>query len=87
MFVVYWLDSGNENKNDSEGESDGRAQFRRFGADALADALRFAESLRQEQAASGAIGFVTLCSENPQSVGKPGAADPPAGYDWKKRRP
>jgi len=74
MFVVYWLD----------GDSDARHE--KFDASALAEVLRFAEELRQRQAGGAAIGFVTLCSENPQSVGKPGVADPPAGYDWKKRR-
>jgi hypothetical protein len=73
MFVVYWL-------------ADAQARFERFDADALTDALRFAETLRTRQASGEDIGFVTLCSENPQSVGKAGAADPPADYDWKKRR-
>jgi hypothetical protein len=74
MFVVYWLAKQHE------------ACFERFDADALADALSFAEGLRKRQANGDDIGFVTLCSENPQSVGKPGVADPPADYDWKKRR-
>jgi hypothetical protein len=73
MFVVYWL-------------AEHHARFERFDANALADALRFVESLRKRQADGEDIGFVTLCSENPQSVGKAGAADPPADYDWKKRR-
>jgi hypothetical protein len=74
MFVVYWLE---EQRN---------ARFERFEADALAHALSFAEALRKRQADGENIGFVTLCSENPQSVGKAGVADPPADYDWKKRR-
>ncbi|SAK52408.1 hypothetical protein AWB77_01403 [Caballeronia fortuita] len=78
MFVVYWL-GGNP-------DIDGTARFRLFDANALADALRFTEDLRRRQADGEDIGFITLCSENPHSVGKPGAADPPAGYDWKKRR-
>jgi len=32
------------------------------------------------------VSFVTLCSENPNSVGRPGVADPPPDYAWKKRR-
>ncbi|CAL8478820.1 hypothetical protein [Caballeronia sp. S22] len=78
MFVVYWL-GGNP-------DIEGAARFRRFDENALADALRFAEALRKRQADGDDIGFVTLCSENPHAVGKPGVADPPADYDWKKRR-
>ncbi|WP_244850726.1 hypothetical protein [Caballeronia sp. SL2Y3] len=78
MFVVYWLEG------DADAES--HARHRQFDAAALAEALRFAEELRKRQAQGEPVGFVTLCSENPQSVGKPGVADPPADYDWKKRR-
>jgi hypothetical protein len=78
MFVVYWLAANPD--------PEGAAHYRKFDATALADALRFAEDLRKRGAEGEDIGFVTLCSENPHSVGKPGVADPPAGYDWKKRR-
>jgi hypothetical protein len=78
MFIVYWLSACNG--------PDAQAQFQRFGADALSEALQFAERMRKRQAAGDDVGFVTLCSENPQSVGPSGAADPPADYDWKKRR-
>lgn len=78
MFVVYWLGDNPD--------AEGAARYKRFDANALADALRCAEDLRRRQAAGENIGFVTLCSENPHSVGKPGVADPPADYDWKKRR-
>jgi hypothetical protein len=78
MFVVYWLAEGSG--------AETQARFERFGADALAQALAFAEALRKRQADGEDIGFVTLCSENPQSVGRAGVADPPADYDWKKRR-
>ena len=78
MFVVYWLGGSPD--------AEGAAQYRKFDATALAEALRFAEDLRKRQAEGEDLRFVTLCSENPHSVGKPGVADPPAGYDWKKRR-
>ncbi|KXV09534.1 hypothetical protein CR51_10295 [Caballeronia megalochromosomata] len=78
MFVVYWL-GGNP-------DIEGAACFKRFDEHALADALSFAEGLRKRQSEGEDIAFITLCSENPHSVGKPGVADPPAGYDWKKRR-
>ncbi|MEM5385802.1 hypothetical protein VSR68_19695 [Paraburkholderia phymatum] len=79
MFVVYWLEEGNA--------STATARFERFGDDDMTQALAFTEALRKKQAAGGDVSFVTLCSENPRSVGKAGAADPPAGYAWKKRRP
>jgi hypothetical protein len=78
MFVVYWLEG--------PFDTNGYARFERFEADALAQALAFAESLRKRRADGDEVRFVTLCSENPQSVGKPGAAEPRADYDWKKRR-
>jgi hypothetical protein len=78
MFVVYWLDG--------PPDAEDTARYQRFDETALADALRFAEGLRKRQAGGAEVSFVTLCSENPHSVGKPGVADPPAGYDWKKRR-
>ena len=77
MFVVYWLEQGG---------ADGTARFEKFGDDALTQALAFAEALRKQQAAGEEVAFVSLCSENPQSVGKPGAADAAADYAWKKSR-
>jgi hypothetical protein len=77
MFVVYWLEQGG---------ADGAARFEKFGDDALSQALAFAEALRKQQAAGEDVAFVSLCSENPQSVGKAGAADAAPGYAWKKRR-
>jgi hypothetical protein len=78
MFVVYWLE---------QGTSTGTARFERFAADEMTQALAFTETLRKQQAAGDDVSFVTLCSENPSSVGKAGASDPPADYAWKKRRP
>jgi hypothetical protein len=57
-----------------------------FGAGAMSEALSFAETLRRRQSQGESVCFVTLCSENPNSVGRPGVADPPADYAWKKRR-
>lgn len=42
MFVVYWLGANPD--------IEGAARFKRFDANALADALRFAEALRRRQA-------------------------------------
>lgn len=78
MFVVYWLES------DGTQPSPG---FQTFGKDDMADALKFMEGLREQQR-SGArnIAFITMCSENPNAVGKAGAADPDPDYSWTKRR-
>ncbi|CAB3749839.1 hypothetical protein [Paraburkholderia humisilvae] len=84
MFVVYWLERREAlSDNASHG---GTARFELFDSSELTRALAFAEELRKKQAAGGDVGFVSLCSENPHSVGQPGVADPPADYAWKKRR-
>lgn len=49
-------------------------------------AMKFMEGLRMRQRAGEAVCFVTMSSENPDSVGHPGVADPSPGYNWKKRR-
>ncbi|MCA3187352.1 MULTISPECIES: hypothetical protein [unclassified Cupriavidus] len=78
MYMIYW----------TEATTEGMAPHAQsFPGDALRDALQFAEALRRRQFAGEPVSFVTLCSENPNSVGKPGAADPPPDYEWKKRRP
>jgi hypothetical protein len=98
MFVVYWLEGlerleGLEEREGADARTalDGNAQrgaarFERFGDSDLTQALAFAEALRKRQAIGEDLGFVSLCSENPNSVGKAGAAEPPADYAWKKRR-
>ncbi|WP_316155216.1 hypothetical protein [Cupriavidus sp. BIC8F] len=78
MYMVYWSEA------DGTGLSP-RAQS--FPSDAMREALHFTEALRQRQHAGEPVSFVTLCSENPNSVGRAGAADPPPDYEWKKRRP
>lgn len=47
----------------------------------LGAALKFAELKRNE-----GFRFVTLVSENPNSVGKPGVDVTGPDYDWVKRR-
>jgi hypothetical protein len=80
MFVVYWLER-------DEPDAPATARFEQFADDQMTQALAFTETLRRKQAAGEGVSFVTLCSENPASVGKAGASDPPAGYAWRKRRP
>lgn len=54
----------------------------RFDADCMGDALKFMEYLRSDPDMS----FITMCSENPNSVGKPGVAEVDKDYNWTKRR-
>lgn len=74
MYMVFWSESGSP-----RGET--------FGSDRLSDALGFAESLRRRQHGGEQVAFVTVVSEDPNHVGRSGAADPEAGYAWVKRRP
>ena len=78
MFVVYWM----------EGQSgDQRPQCRLFDQDGMAQALSFMETLRTAQRnGEKDYSFITMCSENPDAVGKTGAADPASSYGWTKRR-
>ncbi|HEY8606001.1 MAG TPA: hypothetical protein VIM12_02655 [Noviherbaspirillum sp.] len=78
MFMVYWTVA--------DGNAD-HAQARCFPSDEMGAALKFMETLRGRQRDGDDIGFITMCSENPHSVGHPGVADPSPDYNWKKRRP
>jgi hypothetical protein len=78
MYVVYWL-FGNE------------AKYQKHTI--LTEALKQIEFLRLYAMDGHPVGFITVCAENPNQVGKMGAdsiADgkTPDGieYTWKKRR-
>lgn len=77
MYMVYWTVVMN-----------GLAtpQSQDFSSDDMSIALKFMEELRSRQRAGENICFVTMCSENPHSVGHPGVSDPGPEYNWKKRR-
>lgn len=78
MYMVYW----------SEAHETGLTPHAQsFASGAMRDALRLTETLRQRQLAGEPVSFVTLCSENPNAVGRAGVADPPPDYEWRKRRP
>ncbi|HJV75664.1 MAG TPA: hypothetical protein VJ654_15675 [Noviherbaspirillum sp.] len=79
MYMVYWT----ETEADS-GTS--RAYGWPFDTNEMSAALQFMEALRARQRAGEGVSFVTMSSENPHSVGHPGAADPHPDYNWKKRR-
>src|SRR5262245_54678243 len=77
MYMVYW----------SIAEAGERlARSREFASSEMSAAMAFIEELRARQRAGENISFVTLCSENPDSVGPAGVAETGPDYDWKKRR-
>ena len=77
MYMVYWteVDDGSASPHSRE-----------FDSTEMSAAMQFMESLRKRQREGDGVCFVTLCSENPHSVGHPGVADPSPDYNWKKRR-
>ena len=79
MIVVFWMEY-------PQGAPQAQAQARSFAADALAEALRFAEQLRARRRAGEAITHVAIQSELPEAVGAAGVADAPKDYAHYKRR-
>lgn len=77
MFMVYWTEV-RHGKASPHG--------RDFDTSDMTGAMRFMEELRMRQRQGEPVCFVTMSSENPQSVGHPGVADPHPDYNWKKRR-
>lgn len=77
MYMVYWTQGAGQEVH---------ARSQAFGSQQLKEALQFMEALRSRQRAGEAVSFVTMCSENPDSVGHPGVAETGADYAWKKRR-
>lgn len=74
MFAVYWLRTMDWNED--------VPHIEQFWPEEMSDALKYMEELRRDPKNR----FVTMCSENPNSVGKPGVADPSSDYNWTKRR-
>jgi hypothetical protein len=77
VIVVFWMEYP---------QGVPQSQARSFAADALAQALRWAEELRARRKAGEAISHVTIQSELPEAVGPAGVADPPKDYAHYKRR-
>ncbi|WP_420799619.1 hypothetical protein [Noviherbaspirillum saxi] len=75
--MVYWTEV-------EDGAASARG--REFASDDMSMAMKFMEELRARQRAGESICFVAMSSENPDSVGHPGVADPSPDYNWKKRR-
>ena len=64
----------------------GAPQAAGFESSEIDVALSRCEALRKRQLAGDDVSFVTLASENPNSVTKAGVDVTGAEYDWKKRR-
>lgn len=77
MYMVYWTVTDNGTKYPHAKE---------FGSSDMLAALHFMEDLRTRQREGKGVSFVTMSSENPHSVGRPGVAEPGPDYNWKKRR-
>lgn len=78
MIAVFWLDWPQPDAP--------VARRAMFAADALAEALQFAESLRRRRREGEAISHVAIQSELAESVGQAGVADAPEDYAHYKRR-
>jgi hypothetical protein len=77
MYMVYW----------TEIHSDVRKAYQQlFNSDDMAGAMKLMEELRVKQRNGEPFCFIALSSENPNSVGHAGVSDPPADYNWTKRR-
>lgn len=74
MYIVYWSNT------DVDGSL--KPYSKQFLAADMSGAMEWMTELRKEET----IHCVVMSSENPNSVGKAGAADVNPGYDWKKRR-
>lgn len=58
-----------------------------FSSTELTQAVKFCEELRTRRRAGEKLSFISMASEDPNSVGEQGVSDKlPEGYDWKKRR-
>ena len=77
MYMVYWttIEEGIKTPHANQ-----------FDSSDMISAMNFMEELRARQRAGEGICFVALSSENPNSVGNAGVADPGPDYNWKKRR-
>lgn len=77
MFMVYWTIV-------ADGAATPHAQA--FPPSDMVAAIGLMEQLRERQRAGEDVRFVTMASENPDSVGHPGVEAAGPGYSWTKRR-
>lgn len=77
MFCVYWCNTFHDGSMKSQCET--------FNENEMGLALARMEELRKLADGDG-LHFITMSSENPNCVGKAGAAAVKNDYDWTKRR-
>lgn len=82
MYIVYWIRETTVEERVFDEEKLVTSDYLKFDSDKMTDALKFMETLRKDDR----CGFVTMCSENPNSVGKPGVDEVGPDYNWTKRR-
>jgi hypothetical protein len=73
MYKVYWTESG-------------QLCGVEYGSTEMSTALGKTQELYQRQHTGDDVHFITMVSENPDSVGRPGYDVTGPDYDWKKRR-
>ncbi|WP_230412107.1 hypothetical protein [Undibacterium hunanense] len=74
MFAVFWIEIHNQIK---------MSQCKEFQSGDMVAALKFADELRQRQAAGEYLRHITMSSENTNSVGIPSAA---MAYHWAEHK-
>lgn len=77
MFMVYWTVVDGDR---------GVPHATPFPATDMLAAMALMEDLRKRQRAGEGVRFVTMSSENPDSVGHPGVDVTGSEYTWTKRR-
>ena len=77
MFMVYWTIGDGETTT---------PHSHAFGSTEMLPAMALMEQLRTRQRAGEGLRFITMSSENPDSVGHPGVDVVGPGYKWTKRR-
>ena len=74
MFAVFWIEIHEQIK---------MSQCKEFQSGDMIAALKFADGLRQRQAAGEYLRHITMSSENTNSVGIPSAA---LAYHWAEHK-
>jgi hypothetical protein len=77
MYMVYWT---------VVDESGSACHAQAFDTAEMVPAMQFMEALRARQRAGEGVGFITMSSEHPDSIGHPGVDVTGPDYNWKKRR-
>jgi hypothetical protein len=77
MYMVYWTEVHADIR---------KAHQQLFESGDMTGAMKCMEELRTRQRNGEPLCFIVLSSENPNSVGHAGVSDPPADYNWTKRR-